>query len=106
MAKLSGIQRAAATETALRALAPISTDTGASALTAAVVFGPFVAGDSIIVAADAGFHFQAGASDVTATTARPKFPAGVYKMVVPDGCTHVALIQSAAGAALGQVYAG
>lgn len=84
-------------------------DAGAAALTASQRFpasGAWAPGDSVIVCADAAFHAVAGASGVVAETSSPKFPAGIYAFTLPDGCTHVAMIQSSSGAAVGQAYRG
>lgn len=90
-------------------LLPSAGDAGAQALTTSVRFplsGVLSPGDSVIVCADAAFHMLAGPSSVVAETNSPKFPAGLYAFTVPDGCTHVAMIQSSAGAAVGQAYRG
>jgi hypothetical protein len=87
-------------------LLPISTDAGAAALVVSVRFGPFVPGDPIIVVSDAAFHMVAGTVTIDATVASPKFLAGLYAFTMPDDCTHVAMIQSVAGAAVGQAYRG
>jgi hypothetical protein len=87
------------------ALLPVTGDSGATSLAASARFGPFVAGDPVIVCADAAFHMVAGTVAINATTSSPKFPAGMYSMTVPDGCTHVAMI-TAGGACVGQAYRG
>ena len=87
-------------------LLPVAADGSAHALTTSQRFGAFVPGDPITVASDAPFHMVAGGSSVAATTSSPKFPAGIHGFTLPDGCTHVAMIQSSAGAAVGQAYRG
>lgn len=87
------------------ALLPVAGDSGATSLAASARFGTFVAGDPVIVCADAAFHMVAGTVTITATTSSPKFPAGMYSMTMPDGCTHVAMITSS-GACVGQAYRG
>jgi len=90
-------------------LLPIATDGGKRTLATAQTFGPFVVGDSVIVASDAGFHVLAAATEALAgavSVSSCKMPAGVYAFTVPDGCTFVGLIDSAAGAGIGQVYKG
>lgn len=90
----------------ITALLPIAADAGKSALVSSTRFGPFTAGDSLVVASTQPFHALAGSSSVVATTSQPKFAAGVYKFVMPDECTHVALIDASDGAGEGQVYRG
>ena len=87
-------------------LLPIAADNGKQALSTAVRFGTFTAGDAVIVSSTAAFHCIAGTVSVTATTSHPLFPAGVYRFWIPDACTHVSMIDSAAGAGSGQAYAG
>jgi len=88
------------------ALLPVTGDSGALALDTSKRFGPFVAGDSVIVASTASFHVLAGDVTVAVTTSGTRLPAGVYKFSIPDACTHVAMIDSADGAGHGQTYKG
>jgi hypothetical protein len=89
------------------ALLPVVGDAGNRALVSASQFGPFAAGDSLVVSSTQPFHVIAGtASTAVATTAHPLFPANVYHFVMPSGCTHVSMIDSSAGAGVGQVYKG
>lgn len=88
------------------ALLPVGGDSGVQALNVARLYGPFVVGDSVIVASTAAFHIRAGTSGIVATTADPLFPAGVYKFTVPDGCTHLSMIDSGTAAGSGQAYKG
>ncbi len=88
-------------------LLPVATDDGSSSLAASVSHGPFVAGDQVVIVCNGQFHAVAGVGVTTVSTAGPgPFPAGVYAFTIPDACTHVALIQGAAGAASGCVYVG
>lgn len=95
-----------ATDRASEVLLPISSDSAAVALSTAQRFGPFVAGDSLVVASTAAFHVLAGDGSVTATTTNPKIQAGVYKFTVPDGCTYVSMIDGISEAGIGQAYKG
>lgn len=92
------------------ALAPVETDPAAAALTTSQRFpasGSWGAGETIIVVASDSFHLVAGGSAIAATTASPgAFPAGVYKFALPDGCTHVAMIQASGATAIGCAYKG
>ena len=90
-------------------LAPISTDAGATSLATSQKFpasGEWAPGDSFVASANGEFHIVAGTSAVAATTSSPIFTAGTHAFTLPDGCTHVAMIQGAAGAAKGQAYKG
>jgi hypothetical protein len=88
-------------------LLPVAGDAAAQiTLTASRRFGPFAPGDQIVIGSTAAFHCLAGSDSVAATTAHPVIPAGLYHMTVPDGVTHVAMIDTAAGAGNGQAYLG
>ena len=87
-------------------LLPIASDADAVALSTSQRFGPFVPGDAIVISSTAAFYALAGASDVAATSASGAFAAGAYHFALPDGCTHVAMLDTAAGAGLGQAYLG
>jgi hypothetical protein len=87
-------------------LVPIATDNAPQALNTTKRFGTFVAGDSLVISATDKFHMVAGTSAIDATTSHPLFPAGVYKFTIPDGCTHVAMIQASGATASGQAYKG
>lgn len=112
MASLTGLS--ARIDQALRearfALLPTTGDAGATAINNSTRFpssGAWAPGDSVIIAANDKFHMIAGDALVTATTSSPGvFPAGTYKFVVPDGCTHVALIQASGATTTASVYRG
>lgn len=89
-----------------RFLLPIAGDSGAQTLATAKRFGPFVAGQSIVIGSSAAFHVVCGDNTIAATTASPKFATGMYNGEIPDGCTYVSMIDSADGAGAGQAYAG
>lgn len=106
MASLSLRSRAELTQVALL---PTTADDGAVALAVAQQFpraGAFVPGDSLVVASSQAFHVVAGDGSVLASTASPRFAAGVYKLTVPDGCSHVSMVDSADAAGIGQAYKG
>ena len=90
----------------LIALAPIAGDSG-GALSASRRTSIGAAGDTVVVFADNSFHLVAGDSTVVATTANAgPFPAGVYAFVLPDACTHVAMIQATGATSNGGAYKG
>jgi hypothetical protein len=94
-------------DAALRApLAPVATDPSPASLATSQRFSIGTAGQPFVVSATDSFPAVAGDSSVTCTTSRPLFPAGVYRFCLPDGCTHVALIQASGATASGQAYAG
>lgn len=96
-----------AVEEADIALLPDADDTGSASLATSQRFVTGAPGTRVVVVANGEFHVQGGEGDVEATTGSPgPFPAGAYKFTVPDGVTHVALIQGAAGAAAGCAYRG
>lgn len=66
-------------------------------IAASVAFGPFEAGDWIIIVCDAPAHVNAAAADGAATAANPQLPAGVHDFVMPSGVTHVHLFGAGAG---------
>ena len=92
--------------TSRAALAPVAADNGTQALSTAKRFAIGTAGDGFVCSSTADFHMIAGDSSVTATTSHPRFPAGTYKFLLPDGCTHVSMLDTSAGAGNGQAYAG
>lgn len=93
-------------ERAQIALLPTTTDPGARPLVSPTQFGPFPEGASLVVASTASFHIVAGDASAAASTSSPRFAAGVYKFGLPDGCTYVSMIDSSAGAGVGQAYQG
>lgn len=102
---VSGRDRALASERTI--LLPVTTDTGAQTLATARSYGPFAAGDQVVIVANGEFHAVAGVEATAATASSPgPFPAGAYSFTIPDACTHVSLIQGAAGAASGCAYLG
>lgn len=103
---MSTTTKFSAFEKAAIALVPTADDHGAVPLAGGVSFGPFAPGDSLTIASTASFHLVAGTSGVAVSTSSPRFLAGVFKMVLPDGCTHVAMIDSVDGAGVGQAYKG
>ncbi len=89
--------------------ADVSAGNGARALTTSQRFpttGAFVPGDQVVVCSTAAFHVLATTVAGAVTTSEPAFPAGAYHMTIPDGCTHVAMLDTAAGAGKGQAYLG
>lgn len=83
------------------AFGPKSTDTNA-ALATSQRFEVGL-GRAYVVTANAGFHMACGDETVVATTSHTLWPAGAYLLGIPDGCTHVAIIQGS-DAASGNVY--
>jgi hypothetical protein len=107
MAELGGAALDNALQQSRAALLPVAGDAGMASLATSQRFGPFNAGDQLVIGITGAAHVLAGDGTVAATVASPIIPsAGVYKFALPNGCTHVALIQSAAGAASGQAYKG
>ena len=60
-------------------------------------FGPFAAGDWVIISCDAPAHVNAGAAGGSATAAHPQLPAGMHDFIIPDGATHVHLFGAGSG---------
>jgi hypothetical protein len=88
-------------------LAPVAGDGAGAALSSSQRKEIGKAGDVAIIYATGNFHLVAGDGSVTATTSSPgPFPAGVYAFVMPNGCTHVAMIQATGATASGGAYKG
>jgi hypothetical protein len=98
MADLNDAGRERAKAASGYVLAPTAADAAAASLATSQRFGPFTPGDAIIASASAGFHLVAGGASVAATTGSPPFSAGPHRLVMPAGCTHVAMIQGASAA--------
>jgi hypothetical protein len=75
-------------------LGPVLADAGHADLGASVAFTIGSAGDSFVATATGLFHLVCGASGVVATTSCPVFD-GAVRLVLPDGCTHVAMLEAA-----------
>lgn len=88
-------------------LGPTEDDPDSVALTTSQRFEIGRRGDSFVAVANGEYHLVCGDENVVATTAAPgPWSAGAVRLVLPDGCTHVAMIEGAAGAALGCAYPG
>lgn len=90
---------------ALYALAPTADDANNADLSASQRFEIGGAGTSFVAAATGAFHLLAGDSTVVADTTAPSFD-GTIRLVMPDGCTHVAMLRAAAVTTLGCAYKG
>jgi hypothetical protein len=103
MATLTSVRgRALAELGAAFALGPVAADVAAAPsddldqdLGASVAFPIGEAGDGCVITATGRVHVLFGASDVVATTACPAYSTPV-RLIVPDGCTHVALLEAEA----------
>lgn len=105
MAHLSAFVNGSDARAALeRALGPVESDAQHQALVSSVSFPIGAAGDAFVATGTGQFHLLCGTSKVVATTAAPVFDPGV-RLVLPDGCTHVAMLAAADGVA-GCAYKG
>lgn len=86
-------------------LGPVASDTTATSLTASVRFPIGVAGDPFVATATSAYHLVCGDGTVEADTSAPPF-TGAIRMLLPDGCTHVAMIRATADTTLGAAYPG
>lgn len=78
-------------------LLPSSTDIS-QLIAASVIWGPFSAGDYIVISLSEPSYIATGDSSTVATTADVFLPAGVHDFAVPTGVTHIATISSESGA--------
>ena len=106
MARITGRAQELALSNRHYALAPIAGDPGAQSLAAAVRFGPFTPGATLVIGASGLFHMLAGDGTVVAAVTNPIYTAGVFRFTLPDACTHLSMVQATGATSIGSAYEG
>jgi hypothetical protein len=75
-------------------LGPVAGSGPHQALNVVRLFAIGVAGDTAVITTTAGAHVLMGDSGVVADTTSPFF-LGCVRLALPNGCTHVSMIQGA-----------